>query len=72
MKDKLTIIINTDAKNVDVSILRNQNRIKIKELTKEMKLTILSLISFTHTSLLEDFMKNMIDIPVNVEPNSIN
>lgn len=65
MKSKYTIVIENKDKEISCNLLINDKIIAAEDLSLNEKLHIIDLINFTMMNLIEEFIKNMIELPKN-------
>ena len=67
MENKTTIIIEVINNAVSVGLSINDKKIDINSLNEKEKFDVFSILNFTQLHIVEDFFKNMINVPVNVD-----
>lgn len=65
MENKTTIIIEVINNAISVGLSINDKKIDINNLNEKEKFNLFSILNFTQLHLVEDFFKNMINVPIN-------
>ncbi len=65
MENKTTIVIEVINNAVSVGLSIDDKKIDINNLNEKEKFNLFSILNFTQLHLVEDFFKNMINVPIN-------